>query len=231
MENEDRLQEPGGDNEPQVFKPEKEEGGGWTFSRRQFLKLLVTATAGAVVASFPEVKDLLGRRVQLIAHSTELTQPSLQPGQSLTKVWYFKNNADKPWGEGAMLSLAGAAVWQAASSIRLPNLAPGQITPVRVSMIAPDELDPRPVEATVEVTTGATKIFLPIICKSPVESPRSCDSDGPCTCDGDFPCTCDYHYCPCDYEVPCVCDTHYCPCDYEVPCGCDFYFPCGCDFF
>lgn len=235
MENKDLLQEPGGDDEPQVFKPEKGEGG-WTFSRRDFLRLAVAATAGAVVASLPGVKDLLGRRVQLIAHSTELTQPGLQPSQSLTKVWYFKNNADQPWGEGAMLSLGGAAIWQAVSLVRLPNLAPGEVTPVRVPMIAPVELDPRPLEATVKVANEEFKLYLPIIHKSPIEPPCSCesyvpctcDSDVPCTCDSDIPCVCDTYYCPCDYDVPCVCDTYYCPCDYLPPCVCDTYVPCGC---
>jgi len=244
MENEDVLIEPGGDDEPQVFKPEREVGG-WTFNRRNFLRLAVTAAAGALVASLPGVKDLLGRRVQLIAHSTELSEPDLKPGQSLAKVWYFKNNADQPWGEGAMLSLAGAAIWQAASMIQLPNLAPGEIAPVRVPMIAPMGLDPRPLEATFEVANEDIKIFLPLIHNSYPEPPCTCDSDVPCTCDGDVPCTCDYqvpctcdyevpcvcdlHYCPCDYEIPCVCDLHYCPCDYEVPCVCDSYVPCSCD--
>lgn len=254
MENEDVRQGPGGDDEPQVFKPEKKEGC-WKFSRRDFLRLAVAATAGAVVASLPGVKDLLGRRVQLMAHSTELTQPDLQPGQSVTKVWYLKNNADQPWGEGAMLSLGGAAIWQAISSIGLPNLAPGQVAPVRVSMIAPVGLDPRPLEATVTVANEEFKLFLPMIHKSPVEPPCTCDSDAPCTCDGDVPCACDsdipcacdgdipcacdgdipcacvYYYCPCDYEVPCVCDLHICPCDYLPPCVCDYDVPCGCDYY
>jgi hypothetical protein len=246
MGKEERIQEPVGDDEPQVFKPENEEGG-WTFSRRDFLRLAIAATAGAVVASLPRAKDLLGRRVQLIAHSTELSQPGLQPDQSLTKIWYLKNNADQPWGEGAMLSLAGAAIWQAASSVRLPNLAPGEVTPVRVPMIAPAQLDPRPVEAIVNLADGEFKIFLPMIHKPPPASPCTCDSDIPCTCDGDIPCTCDgdipcacdVYYCPCDYEVPCVCDTHICPCDYlppcvcdyDVPCGCDYYIPCGCVYY
>jgi Ig-like domain from next to BRCA1 gene len=247
MKDEEKLQGLAGEDEPQVFKPEKEEGG-WTFSRRDFLRLAVTVTAGAVVTSLPGVKDLLGRRVQLIAHSTELTQSSLQPGESMTKIWYLKNNADQPWGEGAILSLAGAAIWQAVSSIKLPNLAPGEITPVRVPMIAPAGLDPRPLEATVAVANEEFKIFLPIIHKSPIEPPCTCDSDvpcscesyvPPCTCDSDIPCPCDYevpcvcdlYYCPCDYEVPCVCDLYFCPCDYEVPCICDYEVPCGCEYY
>ncbi len=246
MKNEDLQKEPGGNEEPQVFKPEKE-GRGWTFNRRDFLRLAVTAAAGTVLASLPGVKDLLGRRVQLIAHSTELSEPEFKPGQTLTKVWYFKNNADQPWGEGAMLSLAGAALWQAASMIRLPNLAPGEITSVRVPMIAPDKLDPRPAEATVEVANEEFKIFLPLIHNSYPQPPCTCESDIPCTCDGDIPCschadipcTCDYEIpcvcdvdiCPCDYEVPCVCDGHICPCDYEVPCTCDTYVPCSCDYY
>ena len=254
MGNEDMIHEPVGDDEPQVFKPEKEEGG-WTFSRRDFLRLAITATAGAVVASIPAAKDLLGRRVQLIAHSTELSQSSLQPGQSLTKIWYLKNNADQPWGEGATLSLAGAAIWQAVSSVRLPDLAPGGVVPVRVSMIAPDKMDPRPVEATVEVADEEFKIFLPMIHKATPQPPCTCDSDVPCTCDSDVPCTCDSdipcvcdsdvpctcdyevpcvcdtYFCPCDYEVPCVCDTYFCPCDYEVPCICDYDVPCGCVYY
>jgi hypothetical protein len=236
MENQDRLQEPGGDGEPQVFKPEKE-AGGWTFSRRDFLRLAVTAAAGAAVASLPGVKDLLGRRVRLVAHSTELTQSGLQPGQSLTKIWYLKNTADQPWGEGVMLILGGAGIWQAVSSIPLPNLAPGEVTPVRLPMIAPVELDPRPLEATVAVAHEEFKIFLPIIHKSPIEPPCSCesyvpctcDSDTPCTCDDDIPCSCDVFVCPCDYDIPCVCDVYICPCDYEIPCVCDV-FVCPCDY-
>jgi hypothetical protein len=238
MKHEEGFQETIGDDEPQVFKPEKEEGG-WTFSRRDFLRLAVIAAGGAAVASLPGVSDLLGRRVQLIAHSTELTQPGLQPGHSLTKVWYLKNNADQPWGEGAMLSLGGAAIWQAVSSIRLPNLAPGEVTPVRVPMIAPVELDPRMLEATVAVANEEFKLFLPMIHKSPLEPPCSCesyvpctcDSDVPCTCDSDVPCVCDTYYCPCDYDVPCVCDTYYCPCDYLPPCVCDTNIPCGCVYY
>jgi hypothetical protein len=238
MKHEEGFQETIGDDEPQVFKPEKEEGG-WTFSRRDFLRLAVIAAGGAAVASLPGVSDLLGRRVQLIAHSTELTQPGLQPGQSLTKVWYLKNNADQPWGESAILSLAGAAIWQAVSSIRLPNLAPGEVTPVRVPMIAPVELDPRMLEATVAVANEEFKLFLPMIHKSPLEPPCSCesyvpctcDSDVPCTCDSDVPCVCDTYYCPCDYDVPCVCDTYYCPCDYLPPCVCDTNIPCGCVYY
>lgn len=254
METEDRQRKPDGDNEPQVFKPEKEDTG-WAFSRRDFLRLAFAAGAGAVVASLSGVKDMLGRRVQLVAHSTQLPQPDLQPGQSLTKVWYLKNNADQPWGEGAVLSLVGAGLWQAASSVRLPNLAPGEVVPVRVSLIAPADLDPRPVEATVLLANEEFKIFLPLIhkafpeppCTCEAYIPCTCDGDVPCTCDGDIPCTCDYevpctcdyevpcvcdtYYCPCDYEVPCVCDYYYCPCDYEVPCPCVYYVPCGCDFY
>ena len=254
METEDRQRKPDGDDEPQVFKPEKE-ATGWAFSRRDFLRLAIAAGAGAVVASLSGVKDMLGRRVQLVAHSTQLTQPDLQPGQSLTKVWYLKNNADQPWGEGAVLSLVGAGLWQAASSVSLPNLAPGEVIPVRVSLIAPADLDPRPVEATVVLANEEFKIFLPLIhkafpeppCTCEAYVPCTCDSDVPCTCDGDIPCTCDgdipcgcvYYYCPCDYEVPCVCDTHICPCDYlppcvcdyDVPCGCDYYIPCGCVYY
>jgi hypothetical protein len=238
MKNEDPLKESGGSEEPQVFKPEKEERG-WKFNRRDFLKLAVAAAAGTVLTSLPGVKDLLGRRVQLIAHSTEISEQELKPGQSLTKVWFFKNNADQPWGEGAMLSLAGAALWQAASMIQLPNLAPGEFTPVRVPMIAPAELDPRPVEATVKFPDEEFKIYLPLIhnsypqppCTCESDIPCACDSDTPCSCDGDLPCVCHADIpCTCDYEIPCVCDLHFCPCDYEVPCVCDYEAPCTCDY-
>lgn len=245
MKKVDMVHDPGRDDEPQVFKPEKK-AGGWAFNRRDFLRLAVAATAGAVVASLPRVKDQLGRRVQLIAHATELPQPDLKPATSLTKVWYLKNNADQPWGEGATLSLIGGALWQAKSSVRLPNLAPGEVTLVRVSMIAPASLDSQPVEATIKLADDEFKIFLPIVHRAPPPPPCTCDGDIPCTCDSHIPCSCDTHICPCDYEVPCtcdvfvcpcdyevpcVCDVHVCPCDYEAPCTCDTYVPCGCVYY
>src|SRR4030042_2201130 len=157
MKNEDKIPEPEAEDEPQVFKPAKEEGR-WTFSRRDFLKL---AVACAVAALLPRAKDVMGRHVQVVAHATELAQQSLQPGQPLTKVWYLKNNSTQPWGEGAVLSLVGATAWQAVRSISLPHLAPGEVIPVRVSMVAPVDLDPRPVEASVEITDGLFNFFLP----------------------------------------------------------------------
>lgn len=251
MENEIRM--PEGEEEPQVFKPKKEKGR-WTFSRRDFLKLAAAAAAGTVATFLPGVKDVLGRRVQLIAQATELTQHGLQPGQTLTKVWYLKNNATQPWGEGAVLHLSGGAEWQATSPISLPNLEPGEVTPVRVSMVTPVNLDTKPIEASFELNNESFKVFLPIINRSPEPQPCTCDSYQPCTChnvgicpcdyyspctchtyycpcDFDIPCVCDTHFCPCDYEVPCVCDTYYCPCDYEVPCVCDYHIPCTCEYY
>ena len=242
MEDDDSMPNSDTESKPQVFRPEKK-GKKWTFSRRDFLKLAAAVAAGTVATFLPGVKDVLGRRVQLIAQATELTPQGLLPGQTLTKVWYLKNNATQPWGEGAMLHLTGATEWQAASSISLPNLEPGQVTPVRVSMVAPVDLDTRPIEANIEMGDEEFKVFLPIIHESSEPQPCTCDSYSPCTChdvgpcpcDSYSPCTCHTHYCPCDYEVPCVCDTYYCACDYEVPCICDYEVPpcyvyqCPCD--
>jgi hypothetical protein len=239
MDNQDGLPVPDGEDEPQIYKPKKE-GRRWTFSRGDFLKLAIAAAAGAMVNRIPGVKDILGRRVQLVAHATELSESSLQPGKLLTKVWQLKNNSELPWGEGAVMNLGGATSWQTSTSIPLPNLAPGEVTTVRVSMVAPASLDPRPFEAAIRVADEDFSIYLPVIHKAPEVSPCSCDSYIPCTCDSEGPCGCDSYYCgcvydipipcTCDYEIPCICDYYFCPCDYEVPCICDYEVPCLCDY-
>jgi hypothetical protein len=245
MKSRKRGFKPKDDSQPQIYKPENA-GGKWTFNRRDFLKFALATAAGTAAAFLPGVGDKLRRHVQVVAHSTELTQSTLQPGQPLTKIWYFRNNTDHPWGEGAVLSLVGAAAWQAEGSIPLPNLEPGQITTVRVPMVAPESLDPRPIEASVEIVDGFFNFFLPVIHKAPAESPCpcvydscmcdgdipcGCDIEPPCTCDYDVPCTCHYYYCSCDYEIPCVCDyLPPCTCDYDVPCVCDYLPPCTCDY-
>jgi hypothetical protein len=239
MEDPERLPAPEAGDEPQIFKPEKV-GGRWTFSRKDFLKLALAAAAGAMASHIPGVKDLLGRRVQLVAHATELAETSLQPGKLLTKVWHLKNNSDLAWGDNAVLNFGGTTTWQTTSSIPLPNLAPGETTTVRVSMVAPDRLDPRPFEAVIKAADEEFKVYLPVIHKAPEEElPCSCDSYIPCTCESYglcgcesyVPCSCVYVApCLCDYEVPCVCDYHFCPCDYEVPCLCDYEVPCLCDY-
>jgi hypothetical protein len=259
MDEQERLPAPEADDEPQIFKPKKE-GRRWTFSRGDFLKLAIAAGAGAIVNRIPGVKNILGRRVQLVAHATELSESSLQPGKLLTKVWYLKNNSELPWGEGAVMQLGGATTWQTTSSIPLPNLAPGETTTVRVSMVAPDRLDPRPFEAVIKVADEDFKVYLPIIHKPAEEEPPctcesyvpcTCDTEGGCGCDSyscgcvyDFPCGCDYYTCPCvydfcacDYDIPCPCVYDFCACDYDIPCpcvydfcACDYDIPCLCDY-
>ena len=231
MEDKERRWESDAADEPQIYKPEKEEGR-WTFSRRAFLALAAAAAAGAVADGIPGARGLLGRPVQLVAHATELSQETLAPGQPFAKIWRLKNNAVQPWGEGALLRLTGAEEWQATSSIPLPNLAPGQVTNVRVPMVAPVKLEPQPVKAAVKIAQGDYEFFLPTVYRAPTDLPCTCDAHELCTCDSYTPpCTCDSDApCTCDYDVPCTCDYHICPCDYEVPCVCDLDIPCTCDY-
>ena len=239
MEDQDKLPSPEAETEPQIFKPEKV-GRKWKFSRKDFIKLTIAAAASAMASHIPGVKDLLGRRVQVMAHATELTDSILQPGKLLTKVWHLKNNSELPWGEGAVMNLGGDTTWQVSTSIPLPNLAPGEVTSVRVSMVAPDQLDPRPFEAIIKAADEDIKVFLPIIHKPPEPEPYcSCESYVPCTCESYGLCGCESYFvcpcvyfipCTCDYEIPCVCDYHFCPCDYEVPCLCDYEVPCACEY-
>lgn len=236
MDEQERLPAPGADEEPQIYKPEKS-GGKWNFNRRDFLKLAIAAAAGAMVNRIPGVKDILGQRVQVVAHATQLTEKSLQPGKMLTKVWQLKNNSELPWGEGAVMNLGGATTWQTSSSIPLPNLAPGEVTTVRVPLVAPDRLDPRPFKAVIKVAGEDFKVYLPIIHKPAEEEPPcTCESYVPCTCESYGSCGCDSYSCICDYDcgcvgyVPCSCDYYYCPCEYDIPCICDYDIPCICDY-
>lgn len=249
MDEQERLPAPGADEEPQIYKPEKS-GGKWNFNRRDFLKLAIAAAAGAMVNRIPGVKDILRQRVQVVAHATQLTEKSLQPGKMLTKVWHLKNNSELPWGEGTVMNLGGSTTWKTSSSIPLPNLAPGEVTTVRVPLVAPDRLDPRPFEAVIKVAGEEFKVYLPIIHKQAEEEPPctcesyvpcTCESYGscgcdsyssPCTCEYHIPCSCDYYYCPCEYDIPCICDIDIpCICDYDIPCPCDYYSPCSCDYY
>ncbi len=141
----------GQEEEPAVYAVQKDIQGSWKFSRRNFLKGVVTtgaitttAALGTVgIASKADEESAGDGQVLIGSIPLVLKMPiitAVKPRQPFTQVWEFTNQGDTPWQGQVSLCLSNSDPVQVPSSVHVPEMAPGETVAVRVDMAAPAEL-------------------------------------------------------------------------------------------
>jgi hypothetical protein len=140
-------QEEGGHEEvPEVYGVKKELGG-WKFSRREFMAAAAAAAAAATAAAMAttdEAQEVISERVDMAGDAIALgvamlAMVAVDPAEAFSQVWRFTNNSETTWLKGALLYLLDGNPMGGPTSLRVPDIPPGETVTVQAEMVAPTQ--------------------------------------------------------------------------------------------
>ncbi len=171
QQEEERKQDEGAEEEPQVYSVKKELTG-WKFSRREFLAAAAAAATAGAVSAGDSPEQVAAKPVRFLEDRTEPAKTDLEPGQPFTKVLRFKNISDTAWDRGNRLHLVGGDGMQAPASVSVPNAAPGATVSIRLDLVAPADPGHYQINWHFPITDTLSYVsYLPLVVRNFVSTP------------------------------------------------------------